>query len=249
MKVIPSGVAFFLLFVLSDFAPQAAGAPGRNAWHARFDLRRSCAGWQAGFADYWAGQEPVYELRWECGNESTNPARGFFIAGSNRSDDLFMFIKRPIDGLKPRTPYRVSARVEFLSRAPRGCLGIGGDPGANVYVKFGATTVEPTPIIAANGQVRMNVDIGNQSNSGSNAVVIGNIATSITDCHNEQYEAKALQTPEPLLTQTDPNGRLWTFVGTDSGFEGRTSLVFTEVQVHILPFNAGNGRLRKFRGQ
>ena len=29
-----------------------------------FDLSRPCAGWQAGFADYLADQESLYELAW-----------------------------------------------------------------------------------------------------------------------------------------------------------------------------------------
>ena len=144
-----------------------------------------------------------------------------------------MFIKHPIHGLEPRTTYRVKARVRFLSSAPTGCVGIGGDPGANVYVKFGVSPEEPSPVIGADGMVRMNVDIGNQSNSGANTVVIGNIATSITNCHNQEYEAKSLKTPAPLLTQSDANGTLWIFVGTDSGFEGRTSLIYTKVRVHL----------------
>jgi len=64
-------------------------------------------------------------------------------------------------------------------------------------------------------------------------VVIGNIATSITDCHSEEYEVKELKTPTPLIIETDKTGTLWIFVGTDSGFEGKTSLIYTEVCVRI----------------
>jgi hypothetical protein len=144
-----------------------------------------------------------------------------------------MFIKHPICGLKPLTTYQVEARVEFLSKAPTGCLGIGGDPGANVYVKFGASPEEPLAVVGDDGQVTMNVDIGHQAQDGAAAQVIGNIATSITDCHNEQYEVKELETPAPLITRSDRSGTLWVFVGTDSGFEGKTSLIYTQVRVQI----------------
>jgi hypothetical protein len=209
------------------------GNGGRNGLCARFDLRESCAGWQVGFADYRADQEAFYELTWACANDHTLFNRGLFISGNNQSDDLFMFIKRPIHGLKPRTVYQVTARVEFLSKAPTGCLGIGGDPGANVYVKFGASPEEPLPVIATDGRVGLNVDIGHQSNRGDDALVLGNIATSFTDCHNQQYEVKELKTPSPLIAQSDERGTLWIFVGTDSGFEGITSLYYTGVRVHI----------------
>ncbi len=198
-----------------------------------FDLRCSCDGWQAGFADYLANQESLYELTSTCSNESTNLNQGLFISGKNYSDDLFMFIKHPICNLEPSAIYQVEAWVEFWSKAPTGCIGVGGDPGESVYVKFGAAPEEPSPVIQEDGTVRMNVDIGQQAIGGADAVVIGNIATSITDCHNEQYELKELETAAPLITRSDPSGTLWIFVGTDSGFEGKTALIYTQVRLTI----------------
>ncbi|HEX4646317.1 MAG TPA: PEP-CTERM sorting domain-containing protein [Verrucomicrobiae bacterium] len=213
----------------------AGAEPGRNGLYARYDLTESnsCAEWQAGFACYPAGQESFFNLIAECAGNDTNLNRGFFLSGDNHSDDLFMFIKHAITGLKPSSEYAVEASVEFLSKAPTNCIGIGGDPSASVYVKFGASGVEPVPVAQSNGYVRMNVDIGNQSNSGTNAVVIGNIATSSTDCFNTQYQLKELGTVQPLITRSDTNGALWIFTGTDSGFEGRSSLYFTQVRVHV----------------
>jgi hypothetical protein len=235
--------------VIFHLAHGVAGKGGRNGLFARFDLRHSCAGWQVGFADYRADQESFYELTWACVNDGTALNRGLFISGNNHSDDLFMFIKRPIHGLKPRTVYEVEAQVEFLSKAPTGCLGTGGDPGANVYVKFGAAPEEPTPFIDADGRVGLNVDIGHQSNRGADAVGLGNIATGFTDCHNERYEAKELETPSPVITRSDERGTLWVFVGTDSGFEGITSLFYTGVRVHIRPHKTSGGRDRGPWGQ
>jgi len=225
-------------FVVFLFANPTFAEPGRNSLSACFDLTDSCEEWQAGFADYQAGQEMFYELTAQCTSDPTNLNRGFFLSGANHSDDLFMFIKRPVSGLKPAKNYFVEASIEILSKAPTNCIGVGGDPGMSVYVKFGASTVEPVPVIQTNGYVRMNVDIGNQSNCGSNAVVIGNIATTNTDCFNTHYELKNLQTPAPLAAQSDENGTLWIFAGADSGFEGRTSLYFTRVNVRILPAQA-----------
>src|SRR5438034_3437479 len=219
-------------FIAFHLANSAAEEPRHHGPSVNFDLRRSCAGWQAGFADYYADQESFYELAWACANGPTNLNRGLFISGSNHSDDLFMFIKHRIHGLKPSTTYRIEARVQFWSKAPTGCVGIGGDSGENVYVKFGAASEEPLTVLE-DGVVRMNVDIGNQAHGGANAEVIGNIATSITDCHNERYELKELETRTPLLVRADRKGTLWIFVGTDSGFEGKTSLIYTQVRLHL----------------
>ena len=229
----------FIAFQLAN-----SGVAGRrhHGPFVNFDLRHSCSGWQAGFADYRADQESLYELTSTCSDESTNLNPGLFISGDNHSDDLFMFIKRPVCNLEPSTLYEVEAWVEFWSRAPTGCLGIGGDPGANVYVKFGASPEEPSPVIDAGGRVGLNVDIGHQSNRGADTLVLGDIATSFTDCHNEQYEVKGLETPSPLITRSDERGTLWIFVGTDSGFEGITSLFYTGVRVHIHPHKPGRRR-------
>ena len=222
-----------LLFFVFSLAFWTAADPGHNHLDASFDLRRSCSTWQVGFADYLAGQESFYHLTWECAQQPTNLLQGLFISGMNNSDDLFMFLKHPMTGLKPLTDYRVQAQVQFLSKAPTGCVGLGGDPGASVYVKFGASTEEPSAIVEADGMVRMNVDIGHQAFGGADAQVIGNIATGITDCHNERYEPKELETLTPLITRSDRKGTLWIFVGTDSGFEGVTSLIYTQVRVRI----------------
>src|SRR6267378_5393573 len=147
-------------FVVFLFANLTFAEPGRNSLSACFDLADACVDWQAGFADYPAGQESFYELTAQCADSSTNLNRGFFLSGANHSDDLFMFIKRPVSGLKPAKNYFVEASIEILSKAPTNCIGVGGDPGMSVYVKFGAPTVEPVPVIQTNGYVRMNVDIG-----------------------------------------------------------------------------------------
>jgi hypothetical protein len=221
-----------LLLLHCSFVGMGTCAAGDNGVSANFNLRRSCGDWQAGFADYPPGQEDFFELGWRCDQAPTNANRGLLLTGRNHSDDLFMFIKRPLDGLKPLTTYQIKANVQFLSRAPTGCIGIGGDPGASVHVKFGASDVEPVPVIV-NDRYRMNVDIGRQSQGGTNAVVLGNIATTITNCHNEVFEAKVVKSPSPLLMRSDAQGRLWVFVGTDSGFEGRTIVIYTKVRLHL----------------
>jgi len=223
-----------------SFSSLMMGEPNHHDLFAVFDLRDSCCEWEAGFADYRAGEEAFHELSSACANAPSDLNRGLFVSGSNRSDDMFMFIKRPICGLKPHTAYQVEAGIQFLSKAPTGCAGIGGDPGGNVYVKFGVSVEEPSTVIEG-GMVRMNVDIGHQSNDGADAMVLGNIATGITNCHNEEYEVKELETPAPLIVETDKTGTLWIFVGTDSGFEGKTSLIYTEVCVRFQRDKASKG--------
>jgi hypothetical protein len=48
-----------------------------------------------------------------------------YIAGTNRSDDLWMQYKTEV-ALPADTNYRVSFRVEIATNVPSGCVGVGG---------------------------------------------------------------------------------------------------------------------------
>ena len=63
--------------------------------------------------------------------------KGIFLSGNNHSDDLFMFIKRPIDKLMPNTDYNLSFHVTIESNVSQGEFGIGGSPGESVFFKVG----------------------------------------------------------------------------------------------------------------
>ena len=156
------------------------------------------------------------------------------MAGHNRSDDLFMYIKRSIDGLRHNAIYQIEFEVQIATQIPVGTIGIGGSPGESVFLKAGAASIEPVPIVET-GLIqdfyRLNVDKGNQSQSGRNALVLGNIAKESGDL-STMFELKTLSNIQrPLEARTNRNGRMWIFVGTDSGFEGRTQLFYTQVSV------------------
>jgi hypothetical protein len=75
---------------------------------------------------------------------------GFYIEGNNHSDDLFMFLKRQLsqaEGVQPNTTYRLKLRITFASKAPGGCIGIGGSPGEGVTLKAGASNIEPKAVL------------------------------------------------------------------------------------------------------
>src|SRR4051812_24914357 len=145
-----------------------------------FDFSNGAQGWTAEFADYPVGSGSFYELA--SGYRSLpaplNSRGGFFISGNNHSDDLFMYIKRQVTGFEPNTDYEVSLIVEFATDVPAGCGGVGGSPGESVFVKAGASSIEPTTFVDQLGYLRMNIDKGNQANSGIDAIVVGNVANS-----------------------------------------------------------------------
>ncbi len=152
-----------------------------------YDFRRGgTLGWTADFADYppniGTGYELDARLRFMPRKLTRVPKRGFYIQGHNRSADLFMFLKRRLttaDGIVAGQTYRIEYLITLASNAPSRCVGIGGAPGESVFLKAGASSIEPLAVLQPNGYLRMNVDKGNQAQSGTAASVAGNIANGI----------------------------------------------------------------------
>lgn len=197
------------------------------------------SGWEAGFSDFPVGEEELFELRaeFEALPAPLEDQFGLNVVGANRSDDLFMFVKRPFGGFEPHAQYDLQFEITFATNAPSNCAGIGGAPGESVYVKAGATPTEPTAENDGTDFYRMNIDKGNQSIGGSDAIVIGDFANS-RDCEDEDfsYELKTLTSDENAFsTFADSEGVLWVLFGTDSGFEGTTSIYYLEGRVTASP--------------
>ncbi|MCY3919175.1 MAG: hypothetical protein OXG38_05140 [Chloroflexi bacterium] len=202
-----------------------------------FDFARGPQGFVAGFADYPPEHAEIYELTadYRAIPPPFDSRSALFISGINRSDDLFMFYKGALDGLTPGARYAATVSLEIATETPSGCFGVGGSPGESVWIKAGVTAVEPLPV-SDGSYLRMNVDIGSQSNSGTEAVVLGNVANSRTCEEPRRWETKELAeqgVSAPLLMPSD--GRAWLLMGADSGFESLTRVYFTRASVTLTP--------------
>lgn len=212
------------------------GAVACRPAHRTFEWTGDDRGWASGFADHPQGVDAAWSFVAEprpLPPPLTAPHRALFIAGDNRSDDLFMFWKRRVTGLAPRGSYAASLEVHFASSAPKGCSGIGGAPGESVYVKLGASTREPVTTVDPDGNVRISIDKGNQATSGRDAVTVGDVATTNTDCAAVVWEDKRLRTAAPLRVTADATGAIWVVMGTDSGFEGRTEIYYISLRLGL----------------
>ncbi len=193
----------------------------------------SAAGWKGDFADYpvdSAGYHLQFGLELlplDINTDATKKA--LRISGINGSDDLFMFIKRKISGLRKNTTYQVLLNVRFASNAPTGEVEEGQVPGEGVYVKVGASTHEPMKEIVGD-YYRLNLDKGNQSEGGENMVVVGHIGVAPT---TEKYVliARSNSSTNSVFATTNDSGELWLIIGTDSGYGGQTTLYYTQVDV------------------
>jgi hypothetical protein len=188
--------------------------------------------WTGDFADYPEGDSVFYELEFKHdllpANLSTT-RKALKISGNNHSDDLFMFIKRKLTGLRPNATYKVLFNVRFASNVPTGTVGVGGSPGESVYVKAGATGIEPKKVLTEGFYV-MNIDKGNQSEGGTDMQVIGNVAVAAnTTQYTEVYRNNS--SVSPFQVKANNQGEVWVILGTDSGFESTTTLYYTSVDI------------------
>ena len=195
-----------------------------------FNFNQDAEGWIVGFADLPVNHDQsTFEL--DHGHRQLPDGlegSGIFIQGHNRSDDLFMFLKRQVEGLRPNTQYMVQVSIDLATNVPAGLVGIGGAPGESVFVKAGASTDEPIAVEGDNQHLRLSIDKGNQAQSGESMVVIGDVASP--DVADSEYQIKNLSTGDRTLSvEADSEGRVWLIVGTDSGFEGLTSLYYSRI--------------------
>lgn len=221
--------------------------PEEGAVTLRYDFEGGSDGWASEITDYTEATRPDDVLS-ETGvaPPGIDAGTGFFhLSASNPSDDVFASLVREVTadaGLEGGRTYTATFTVQFASSAPTGCVGIGGAPGESVYLKVGASPEQPVPVME-DGQSRLSVDKGNQSGGGDAAVVAGTIENGIP-C---EQKLAADEPPYAMVTRegtiesitTAEDGSLWLFVGTDSGFEGRTSIYYDRIEVTLTPSAGG----------
>lgn len=200
-----------------------------------YEFEENMEEWMGGFSDLPEEGQDIYELEISHSpipEETNATGNAIKVQGHNRSDDLFMFLKKHISGLEPATRYQVVYDLELASQYPESSIGIGGSPGGSVYLKVGATIVEPTiELDDSTNHLQMNIDKGNQSQEGADMYNIGTIGIEGEDFKYQLIERTNLD--RPFEVTTDNDGGLWLIVGTDSGFEGLTVLYYKTIKVSL----------------
>ncbi|MDQ3393768.1 MAG: hypothetical protein M3512_06610 [Bacteroidota bacterium] len=199
-----------------------------------FDFNEGIYGWTAGISDFPSDWDPG-SLGFTFEHAALPPevgvsGRALQISGNNHSDDLFMFMKRELTGLKPNHIYSVTFEITLASQYPTESVGIGGSPGNSVFLKAGGASHEPKVIDSENMFI-MNIDKGDQSQSGSEMNILGTIGIKGDTFKYTLIEKNNLE--NPISIRTDNNGKMWAIVGTDSGFEGVTTLYYTKIFIKV----------------
>ncbi|GMK44754.1 hypothetical protein PghCCS26_18820 [Paenibacillus glycanilyticus] len=201
---------------------------------SNYSFAKDTEGWKGGFADMPTNyNKEIYELDFvrsliPVPNNTSN--YGLKLSGHNRSDDLFMYLSKGIEGFKPNTSYNVNLKFAMYTEAGGGSIGIGGSPAESIFLKAGILPSEPLSVpTSSSGEeyYRMNVDIGSQGTGGKDVKVIGNAAKP--DVNKEGYQR--VEFDYNAKVTANAKGQIFILIGSDSGFEGLTTLYFDDIKV------------------
>jgi len=200
----------------------------------KYTFDQGVEGWKGAFADLPVNdKENIYELDFK---RSIIPLKdkkdnyGLKLTGHNRSDDLFMFLSRGVGGFAPNTTYDVKLDFALYTDQGGGMIGIGGSPGSSVYVKAGILSKEPLSVptdYAGTKYLRMNVDIGSQSQGSKDVAMLGNIEKPDPD--KEGYQRVDFH--HSAKVKSNEKGEIFLLIGTDSGYEGLTTVYYDDIKV------------------
>jgi hypothetical protein len=242
MKMCGRYIFSIVIVFLSGCSLSEEGAPSISVFSASFDFDLAPDGWQADFADMPSVLEDtsLYKLKFEHTDLPSNLGTGksLMLSGNNHGDDLFLFIKRKITGLMPNTSYNLVFEVQLASNIAADSVNAGGYSGNSIFLKAGASGIEPKRVAHADKYV-LNIDKGERNSAGDNAVVLGDISipSSSTDYQLISRSNASSVGHQPFIAQSNDAGEIWLVVGTDSGLTGITTVYYTKVNV---VFSASN---------
>ncbi|HEY0742816.1 MAG TPA: hypothetical protein VGD40_15205 [Chryseosolibacter sp.] len=207
-------------------------SPGISIFTQNFDFTDDQHGWQHGFAEYPAGptDSTYYELKYGYVPEPTG-TNSIMLSGNNRADALFMYIKRKLGGLSPNTEYILTFNVTFFPNPEEDLVA----STQNVFVKAGATALEPKSVIDRDRFV-MNIDKGVSSESGDDMIALGDITTP-SGTYAQVTRTNSTYNNPPFKVRSNSRGEIWLIVGTDSGATGKTTLYYSKIFVTLSASN------------
>ncbi|WP_031525617.1 hypothetical protein [Dyadobacter crusticola] len=191
-------------------------------------------GWTAEFSDY-STKTDTSILDFAAGVMSLptgldSSQRAFMIQSTNRSDDVFMYLKKKVIGLIPGQSYDVTFDVNLGTNAASGSFGVGGSPASSVYIKAGASGTEPITTLK-DTEYEFNLDKGQQSEGGKDVVLLGDVANGKDKV--EYVLIDRSNAGKPLVVKANAKGEIWLFIGTDSGYEGTTRLYYNRIRATL----------------
>jgi hypothetical protein len=211
-------------------SPTASTTP--QSWS--FNFVDGADGFTAIFADYHDDGSGLESYQMDQGvkaiPDDSAKRQGLYIAGANRSDDLFMGYWKGLELGRPNATVSFDLSFQLATDVAPDEGGIGGDPNTSVYIKAGLTTVQPVSQMEGT-HYRLNIDAGIQSESGADMKVIGDMSKPTDSGDSDGFVLKELTAHG--TAKTDASGRVFLIIGSDSGFEGFTSYYLTDIKLSV----------------
>jgi hypothetical protein len=199
----------------------------------QYDFADDTQGWTAMFSDYPKGEELYYELTYQhtrLPSPLDTNMMAVMISGNNHSDDLFSCIFKKLDGFVAGRTYQVTFDIDLASSVPSNAIGIGGSP--DLALGAGGISYQPKNNLDESNWYRPNFTVKLQSALSNEIMqVIGKIG--VTDTTTVFTLINRNNLDKPIMLTTDEYGELWLLIGTDSGFEGKTTLYFKSITVRL----------------
>lgn len=197
---------------------------------SRFDTDTS--GWTGGFAGHSALIKDTFDIEF---SRAHMPAPldttkfGLRMLSDNADNEMFMFLKKRITGLKSNTDYHITFDVNMVTQYPDAAEVV-GSPGSTVYLKAGASANEPI-VKVENTIYKINIDKGTEATGGTQMVTLGNVANGANTFVYRMISRSG--SDNPLIVRTNDQGQLWLCVGTDTKYEGLTILYYDQIKATL----------------
>jgi hypothetical protein len=221
---------FFLICCLSSCTKSDKATDHREF---TYNFNAGTQGWDSLFSDYPKGEESFYELEFAYSHlpePLDTTIRAIKISGNNHSDDLLSFMTTRISQLIPNAVYEVTFDVTLASGVAANSTGIGGSP--DLALGMGGIAYEPKNTLDGANWYRPNFTSLLQSRESNNVMqMVGTIG--VQDTTTTFTLINRNNTGNPFKLKTNEVGELWLMIGTDSGFEGITTLYFTSIHITL----------------
>lgn len=185
-------------------------------------------GWTAEFTDYPVGkteeEDTIYRWKTELapGPGSLKSQNSLLLSCENVNGDIFMFLKRRVDNLRPNTNYSLVFDISLATNAT---------PGQAMILKAGGSPLEPKKVIE-NGHYTLNIDKGDSFDGGESLFSFGDVGgLSPSSTEFNMITKSNAYSYTPLVVRSNSKGEIWLIVGTDSMYTGTNDVYYSRINV------------------
>ena len=197
-----------------------------------YDFKDGTQGWTGLFADY-PKDSTGYNLNFGQAHLPLPLDTGIgavILSGNNHSDDLLACMFRKIDNLIPNAAYQVTFKIELASNVATNSMGIGGTP--DLALGAGGINYQPGTDLDSTDWYRPNFTSALQGFASNEVLqMLGTIG--VTDTTTQYALITRDNISGPIELTTNEYGQLWLLIGTDSGFEGITTLYYKSIIIKL----------------